>query len=216
MCLGQVIPSNETCDYKDNNCDGTVDNDRPGTPCQARYVCGLGPSDGVWECAADGTFMCSADLGGSDHIPGGVEVCDGVDNDCNGQVDEPDAFAEIPRCSLTEGTCAGEHFKVCDSAAGIWLACSTVDYGPLYEPTREVSCDAVDNDCDGQTDEGCGQKPAPPGTAQWVCERLNQRAHQHLKGHVQSLSPAASDGTSRSKTVTISVLNTEVTPARAS
>jgi hypothetical protein len=67
-----------------------------------------------------------------------AEKCDGVDNDCNGLVDD----GLTQSCS----TACGSGFETC--TAGTWGGCTAT------QPTTEV-CDGVDNDCDGTIDEGC-------------------------------------------------------------
>lgn len=73
------------------------------------------------------------------------EVCDGKDNNCNGQIDEGDVCG--PVCEPTEEVCDGVD-NDCDGQ---------IDEGDVCEvacvPSEEV-CDGVDNDCDGETDEG--------------------------------------------------------------
>jgi len=78
-----------------------------------------------------------------------AEVCDGLDNDNDGLTDE-DLIA--PPCTPQQGVCAGA-VQVCLGASGWSGTNSPQCYGPGYEVT-EATCDGLDNDCDGQVDEG--------------------------------------------------------------
>jgi hypothetical protein len=73
-------PRPEVCDGADNDCDGMVDNGIPsaGTCGLAQGVCRAG----TFECRG-GRFVCRAD-----ESMRGTETCDGLDNNCNGLVDE--------------------------------------------------------------------------------------------------------------------------------
>ncbi|MBT9556794.1 MAG: VWA domain-containing protein [Myxococcales bacterium] len=77
-----------------------------------------------------------------------TEACNGQDDDCDGGTDAPLVGA---LCASQAGVCAGAS-EPCGGPAG-FEACTAATYGPNYEAT-EATCDALDNDCDGVTDEG--------------------------------------------------------------
>jgi hypothetical protein len=102
-----------------------------GQPCllSAEGACGFG----LTECQPDGTVVCVAQLQES------AELCDNIDNDCNGLVDDGElcSVGEVcdkgvckPYCSATEFPCASP--LVCDSESGLCIdpACLGVDCPP--------------------------------------------------------------------------------------
>ena len=84
------------------------------------------------------------------------EVCDGIDNDCDGFVDADDPDLQTVACEKQSGVCRGSAKSSDLCSNGTWGACLDADYSGYtsdYEPA-EVTLDDLDNDCDGETDEG--------------------------------------------------------------
>ena len=143
-------PSTEVCDGIDNDCDGLIDGADPdlagtGTSCQCDDVgltCDNGPRfgqcrTGVTACTA-GAITCHGTGAPS------AEVCDGIDNNCNNVVDDAPSGTGAS-CDGQDADLCREGQIVCQNGA---LVCND-NTGPNLE-----TCNNLDDDCNGQVDEG--------------------------------------------------------------
>ena len=121
----------EACDGLDNDCDGEVDEELGTT------WCGQGECFHEESACEDGTpVQCDSLLGS---LP---ESCDGLDNNCNGLVDEGLASTTcgLGLCEHTVLNCVDGTSVVCDPMAG----------------TKNEACNGLDDDCDGEADNDLG------------------------------------------------------------
>ncbi len=113
-------------------------------------------------------------------------TCDGIDNDCNGKTDD-ELSKPAAKGWAAKGVCLFA-VKVCHGVAG-WqepLASEVKGYEPI-----EVSCDGLDNDCDGLTDSSLASPIPGAGPAIGVCAGAKQTC---IKGVWQLPKPAEIQG----------------------
>jgi hypothetical protein len=130
----------EICDGKDDNCDGQIDeglamkvycqdNDGDGHGVAgAATKTGCAPMRGFGDCGGD----CRDDNAAI--YPGAPELCDGLDNNCDGRIDEgARATCGVGWCRRDAPSCN----SVCTPG-----------------PPMAETCNAFDDDCDGVADNG--------------------------------------------------------------
>ena len=165
---GAVNPAaTEVCNDADDDCDGQIDDadasldlstasawyddddeDGYGDPAASSLACDA-PAGAVADSAD-----CDPDDGAVN--PAATEICDGDDNDCDGQIDDDDADLDLSTASSWytdgdgDGFGAGSVSVSCLPGAGEVDNAEDCDDGDVVvNPDAEDVCDGLDTDCDG-------------------------------------------------------------------
>ena len=185
-CVGAVNPGVETCNAQDDNCDGAIDMNGANPPLDSVGPCNVPPP-----APPGATQPCVA---GSRACVGGVVVCQGSvgptsvtdgcgdDSNCNGLLEsQPNLLTDVNHCGSCVNNCyAGAMHSIwtCEVGVCAFQGCESgyfdldndqqCEYACVFIQAQEI-CNGIDDDCDGQTDEGviaplptqvCGVSPS--------------------------------------------------------
>ena len=157
--------ASEVCDDIDNDCDNLIDDDDPDAIAgnNTFYIDDDGDGFGnaqitIMSCTAPAGYVednTDCDDSNPNINPDAPEVCDGIDNNCNNQIDEGglttfyadadgDGFGDI---NVTIQDCTAPANYVADNT-------DCDDNDPNINPNATETCDGIDNNCNNQIDEG--------------------------------------------------------------
>jgi len=152
VCVGATYGDSESCDTLDNDCDGDIDE---GCSCVngTTQPCGtdLGEcSRGTQTCVMGRWGVCTGE------VRPVSETCDGLDNDCDGAIDDgcTCTIGESRSCGTDMGECVAGTQTCLNNGFGMgyWGDCG----GTYVGPQPEICGDGLDNNCNSYIDESCG------------------------------------------------------------
>jgi len=184
-CIGGALtcaaetPAEETCNGKDDNCDGKAD--EKAVDCTNFLL--DADEDGYVDPEAEAKCLCAADEDSGFDVPEGeekgddcedgdgainpeaVEICDGIDNDCSGLPDD-----NVEGCINLLLDADGDLYVVEDADACLCAENPELGYVVLpgeekgfdcddskkaLNPGAVETCNGVDDNCNGVVDEYC-------------------------------------------------------------
>ena len=157
------IGAAEICDELDNNCNGEIDEGVQSLFFMDNDGDNFGSEESIAACEAiEGTAFISGDCDDTNPniYPAASEICDGKDNDCNNLID--DGVGQ-PLFEDNDSDGFGNSDQVilgCEEQNGYVLIggdCNdNINGGSAFNPNAVEICDELDNNCNGEIDEGVG------------------------------------------------------------
>jgi hypothetical protein len=180
----QYPGADEYCNSEDDDCDGVIDED-DAVDVATWYLDFDGDSYGRssitdLSCNQPTGYVANAtDCLDTDAAinPGATEVCDSVDNDCDGDIDDDDASLDASTGSTWYADGDGDSYgdsgdtvQACLVPSGYLADSSDCDDGDAaINPAATEVCDDVDNDCDGDIDDDDASLDASTGST-WYAD----------------------------------------------
>jgi len=209
-----TTPKAEECNGIDDDCNGTTDDVDPATLQDSLTNCGMcgnicAPANSEPECkmgtctikaCRPGAFDADHDVkNGCECLQsnGGVEICDGNDNNCDGTTDEGfDTTKDVNNCGgcgkrclfpFAKSTCEASACKLTECLSGFYDINKDpkdgCEYPCLVSNGGKEACDGQDNDCNGMIDDGLTAPPSPCSKIEGVCAGAAQTC-MGIKGWV--------------------------------
>ncbi|MBP7167831.1 MAG: HYR domain-containing protein, partial [Bacteroidia bacterium] len=149
----------EVCNNIDDDCSGLTDD---GLVFLNYYVDGdndgFGAGAATSSCAPiAGSVLVDGDCDDNNAAvnPAATEVCNGIDDDCDGLTEEGLTFLNYYVDADNDGFGAGAATSSCAPIAGSVLVDGDCDdNNAAVNPAATEVCNSIDDDCDGSTDEG--------------------------------------------------------------
>ncbi len=170
---GAVNPSAaEVCNGDDDDCDGLADDDDPDLVLSTGLVWyrdldgdGFGdPGTARRACVAPVGFVADSrdcDDRSAAVRPTAAEVCNGIDDDCDAQIDDADGSLALSSTASWYADTDGDGFgstaalsRTCVAPAGSVSASGDCnDSAAAVNPAAAEQCNGIDDDCDSQIDD---------------------------------------------------------------
>ncbi len=180
-CDGEVTPADEVCNGEDDDCDDAIDEEL-----DEQATCGEGICQVTVDLCLDGVpSKCEPG------DPDPEESCNGLDDDCDGDVDETCTCMDGEVQSCYGGPMGTQGVGICHAGSQTCVDGTFGDCVGAQTPVAE-SCDGFDNDCDLATDEN---NPGGGGACNTglvgVCQAGTQQCSAGALSCVQNIAVSA-------------------------